>query len=136
MIFTLFAAELGEDAQRALRVQEADLQTLGAGTALLVDQAHALLLGVVQRLVGVLHGESHVVHTAFAAVLLDKRGNGAVGAGGLEQLNLDVAAAEEGRLDFLVLDFLDGVAFQAQDILVVADSLFEVCHGDADVFNV
>ena len=50
----LFAAELGEDTQRALGVKKADVETFGAAAALLVDEAHTLLLGLVESLVGIL----------------------------------------------------------------------------------
>ena len=132
----LFAAELGQHAQRALRVQEADVEPFGAGTALLVDEAHTLVLGLVEGLVGVLHSEGNVVHATLAAVLLDEGGDGALGAGRLEELYLDVAAAEEGGLYFLVLDFLDGVALEAHNVFPIADSLVEIRNGNADVFNV
>ena len=132
----LFAAELGEDAEGVLGVQEANLQAFGTGAALLVDQADTLLLGIVQGLVGVLHSEGDVVHATFTAVLLNKTCDGAFGAGGFEKLNLDVAAAEERGLHFLVGDLFDGVAFQSHNVLPVADGFLKVRYSDADVFNV
>ena len=135
-LFFLLAAELSEDAQGALGVQEADVEAFGAAATLLVDEAHTLLLGLVEGLVGVLHSESDVVHAALAAVLLNESGDGALGAGRLQELDFHVTAAEESGLHFLVLNFFDGIALQTHNVLPVADSLVEVGHSNANVFNV
>ena len=89
-------------------MQETDVQVLGSLACLLVDEAHALVLAFVQCGVGVVDGESNVVHTALAAVLLNERGNGALGASGLEKLDFHVAYLEKGGLDFLVCNLLNG----------------------------
>ena len=135
-MFYLFAAKFSEHSEGRLGVQEADVEAFSARTALLVDQAHALLLGLVEGLVGVLHRKGDVVHAALAAVLLDEGSNGALGAGGLQKFDFHVAAAEKGSLDLLVGHFLDGLAFQPHHVFPIADGLVEVRHGDADVFNV
>ena len=112
------------------------MESFSAAAALLVDEADALLLGVVEGLVGVLHGEGDVVDAALAAVFLDEGGDGAFGAGGLEEFDFGLSAHEEGGLDFLVGDFFDGVAFEAHNIFPVGDGFVEAGDGDADVFDV
>ena len=134
--FNLFAAKFGEDTQGALGVQEADVEAFGAAAALLVDEADALLLGFVEGLVGVLHGEGDVVDAALAAVFLDEGGDGAFGAGGLEEFDFGLSAHEESGLDFLVGDLFDGVAFQTHNIFPITDGFIQVGDGNADVFDV
>ena len=71
-------AKFGQHAQRGLRVQEGDVQALGALAGSFVDEAHAFFFSISQG-VGhaVFNGKCQVVHAALAAVLFDELGDGA-----------------------------------------------------------
>ena len=134
--FILFAAKLGEDAEGALGMEETDMESFGTATRLLVDEADALFFAFSESSVSVLNCKGDMVHATLATILLNEGGDGAFGTGGLEELDFHVTAAEESGLHFLVLNFFDGIALQTHNVLPVADSLVEVGHSNADVFNV
>ena len=78
-------------------MEESDLQAVGAFAGSFVDSADSLLLTLCESFgYAALYCECHMVHAALAAVLLDEFGDGAVGAGGFEELDLCVAYLEEG----------------------------------------
>ena len=64
-------------------MQETDVQSLGAATTLLVDEANTFFLGIVQGLVGIVDTECDMVHAAFPSVLFNEGSNGTLGASGL-----------------------------------------------------
>ena len=70
-------------------MQEGDVQALSTLAGLRVNDAATLLLYLVQGvLYTILNGKCNVLDAATAAVLLDELGNGTLGGGSLEQLNL------------------------------------------------
>ena len=130
-------AELCEHGLGAFGVEEGDLKAVGTLAGGFVDSADTLFLAFSQS-VGytILNGECHVVHTSLATVFLDELGDSRVGGSGFEELDLGVAHLEESGGHLLVFhDFLF-VALQAEYVFIVLDSLFEVRHCDADVFDV
>ena len=55
---------------------------------------------------------------------------------GLQQLYLGVAYLEEGGRYLLVFHYFLLVAFQAKNVLVILDGLFQIRNCDANVLNV
>jgi len=70
------------------------------------------------------------------AFFVDELGDGALGAGGLQELDLGLSELEEGGLDLLVFYNFDVVALRAQYLLVVGELFFDALHGDAEMFDV
>ena len=134
--FILFAAKLGEYSESAFGMQETDMEALRAAAALLVDETNALILALVESLVGVLDSESDVVHATLAAVFLDERRDGAFGACGFKKFDFHVSDFEERRFNFLVSDLLNGVAFEAHHLFPVLDSFFQIGNSYTNVFDV
>ena len=117
-------------------MQKSNTQPLGTLARRLVDEADAGFLSFLQVTFQVLHGESDVVHTTLAVVLLDEGGDGALGAGGLQELDFGLAAAQEGGPHLLVSDFFNGVALRAQQFFKERNGLVQARDGDSNVFNV
>ena len=117
-------------------MQESDAQTFGTFAGSLVDETDAGFLGLFEVTFKVLDGESDVVHSTLAVVLLDESGDGALRAGGLQKLDFGLAAAQESGLHFLVGDFFDGVALGAKQFLEERNGFVQASDGDSNVFNV
>ena len=95
-------------------MQEGDVQTFGTLAGSLVDETDAGFLSFFEVTFKVLDGESDVVHTTLAVVLLDESGDGALGAGGLQTLDFGLSATQEGGLHLLVDEFFNGIALGAK----------------------
>lgn len=121
----------------SLGVEESDVEAFGATARSLVNHATALVLDLLEG-VGhtILDSKRNVLDAAAAAVLLDKLGDGALGACGLEQLNLCLAHLEESGADMLVLNLLDGETLEAKHLLVERNGLVKTGDGNADMLNV
>ena len=130
----LFFTQLSEDAASALGMQESDFQTVCTTAGSLVDKADAVCFALCQSLCyTVFNLEGNVVNATAAIVkeLLD----GALGAGGLEQLNLDFANLKESGLYLLVFNNLLLVELQTENVGVVGENLCDVLDSNAQVFN-
>lgn len=98
-------AKLGEYAHRRFGVEEGYVEVLGALARCLVYEAYALAVALGQCLGhAILDAEGHVVHAVVA--LVEPFLYGAVGRRGLEELQLHLAAFQEGGLHLLVGHFL------------------------------
>jgi hypothetical protein len=115
-------------------MQEGDVEAFSSGARLLVDQLHAFRGGFVKSNLYIGRSKSDVVN-AFAA-LLDKLGDGAIGARRLQKLNLSLTELEEGGLDLLIFHDLNVVALSAQYFFVVGQLFLDALHGDAEMFDV
>ena len=135
-LFVLVFAKFSQHTKGGFGMQEGDAQAFGAATRSLVDEADAGFLGFLKLFLDALDGESDVVHATLAVVLLDEGGNGALGAGGLQQLNLGLAATQEGGSHLLVGDFFDGVALGPQQGFEKRNGIFQADNSDSNVFNV
>ena len=67
------------------------------------------------------------------AVLLYELGDGAVVSGGLQELQLAVAAGQEGHGDLLLLNGLGALGLEAQGVLVELYHFVKVLDGDTNV---
>ena len=106
-------AKFGQNAACRLRVKECDVQSLGALTWSLVDEANALLVTLCKCIgSAVLNAECHMVHSlvAFVEPLLD----GAFRRCRLEKLKLCLATLQEGGLHFLVFNHFYCVTLQSR----------------------
>ena len=117
-------------------MEECDTEAFSTATRSLVDKTNTCFLGFSKLVLNAFHGKSDVVHATFAVVLLDESSDGALGAGGFQQLNLGLAATQEGGPHLLVGDFLNGIALGAEEGLKERDGLVEAGHGDSNVLNV
>jgi hypothetical protein len=117
-------------------MQEGDAQSFGALAGSLVDEADAKFFGFFEVAFKVLDGESDVVHTAFAVVLLDESGDGAFWASRLQKFDFGLAAAEESGLHLLVGYFFNGIALGAKQLFKERNGLVQACDGDSNVLNV
>ena len=137
-MFRLFVvgilAQLCEHAVGGLGMEECDIEALCAFAGSLVNESYALGLHLVE---GVLHtilnAECEVVD-AFAP-FLDEAGDSSVRRGALEQLELGLSDFEESGSYFLVGNLFDRVAFEAQHVLVIRNSLVQRLDGDSEVFD-
>ena len=68
------------------------------------------------------------------AVLLDEAGDGAVGLGALQELQLAVAAGQEGHFHLLLGNDLIPRGLEAQ-ALIKLYGLVQIFHGDANMVN-
>ena len=134
--FIFVLAEFGQHAEGRFRVQEGDAQAFGTAARGLVDEADTKFLGLFEVAFKVLDGESDVVHTALAVVLLDESGNGALGAGRLQKLDFGLAAAQESGLHLLVGYFFNGIALGAKQRFKERNGLVETRDGNSNVLNV
>ena len=100
-------AELGQNAFRALRMQERNHQVLSSFARSFVDQLDACCLALCQRFGYVLHVESHVVNTTATTVLLDELSNCGLRARRLQKLDLHFSNFEESGANLLILNYLD-----------------------------
>ena len=117
-------------------MQEGDAQSFGTLAGSLVDEADAKFFGFFEVAFKVLDGESDVVHTAFAVVLLDESGDGAFGAGGFQKFDFGLTAAKESGLHFLVGYFFNGIALGAKQLFKERNGLVQTRNGDSNVLNV
>ena len=128
------AAKLGQHTFGRLGVKERNVQTLGAFAGSLVDEAYLFLLGLGECLSYILHGVGDVVDTL--ATFLDEACNGALGAGGLEELDFGLTHLEESGFHLLVGHLLDVVTLQAKYLLVVGNSLLKAFDCDTEMLDV
>ena len=118
-------------------MQEGDVQALGSLAGLCVNDAATLLLYLVQCVGNaVLNGKSNVLDTTTATVLLDELGDGTLGGGSLEQLNLGLTHLEESGPYLLILNFFNGKALEAQHVLIERNGLLKRGNSDSHVFDV
>lgn len=127
-------AELGEDTEGALGVEEADVQTFSALAGVLVDELYTLVCHFCERFVGVRHGEGNVVDPFTA--LFDELGDGAFRRGCFEELDLGLSDLEEGGLYLLISYFFDVVALEPEDTFVVGQGLFDTLDSDTKMLDV
>ena len=69
------------------------------------------------------------------AFLFDELADRAFRIGRFEQFDLRLADLEEGGTNLLFLDFLDGVALQAQLLFPEGNGLVQAFDGNAEVFD-
>lgn len=117
-------------------MEEGNAQSFRALAGSLVDETDASFLGLFEVTFKVFHGESNVVHTALAIVLLNESGDGAFGARGFQKLDFGLAAAQESGLHLLVDYFFNGVALGAKQFFKERNGLVQTCDSDSNVFNV
>jgi hypothetical protein len=134
--FIFILAKFRQNAAGRFGMQEGDAQSFGALAGSLVDEADAGFLGLFKVAFKVFHGESDMVHTALAVVLLNESGDGAFGAGRLQKLDFGLAAAQKSGLHFLVGNFFNGIALGAKQLFKERNGLVQACDGDSNVFNV
>lgn len=104
----------------ALWVQESYLEAVCSATGGFVDGAQTCCFALGDGLAyAVFYLEGDVVDTAASVV--EEFLYGALWAGGLKELDLDFAYAEEGGLDFLVFDYFFFVILEAEDVGVVGE---------------
>src|SRR4051812_6825582 len=109
-------AQLGENAERTLGVEKRDPHMVGAGTGSFVDHAQPGLLELGDPLLDALDREGDVVKS-LAAFFQECR-DGAGGIGRFQQLEADVADAEEADADLLIGDRLDAFKYSSEGVLV------------------
>ena len=115
-------------------MQEGNVQAIGTLAGSFVDKADALLVAHGQSLAhAILNLEGYVMDTATTVVeiLLD----GALGARGLQQLQLHLTNLHEGGLHFLVLNNFGLVNFQAQYVAEVGHNGVNRLNGDAQMLD-
>src|SRR5690606_29813997 len=120
--------------ERRFRMEEGDPLAGGAFEGLLVDEADAGAGRLAELPVDVVRRERDVVNAA-RWVLLEELRDRAFRARGFEQLEVDVAAAEERGAHPLGGNFLDVLALQAQGLLIVGHGLVEGPHRDSEVID-
>lgn len=126
-------AELEEHATGVSGVYEGDLLAVCAVQGSVAQQAKSVLLGDSARLVDVVGGQGDVMDALAPA--FEKASDGAVFAGGFEQLEHRLSAAEEGDLDALLLDFIEEFEGEPEDIPVQGDRCGEGTNRDPDVID-
>ena len=129
-------AKRGENALRALRVQERNHEVLCAFAWSLVNELDTGCFALCKTISYVVYVESDVVHTAAAAVLLDELGNGGLRAGRLQKLDLYLANLEESRTDLLILYDLNTVTLVSCKELKEGSSLFDRGYCNTQMLNV
>ena len=115
-------------------MEECNLEAIGAAAWSLVDEADAFAVAHGQGFADtVFYLEGYMVHAsaAIVEVLL----HGALGAGGLEELELHFTDLKEGGLHFLVFDNFGLVDFKSEDVLEIGEDSVDALYGDAQVFN-
>ena len=115
-------------------MEEPDLETLGTRAGRLVHKRNALRLRPAQGGGRVIDGEGDVMQPL--PPLGKKTGDGTVGGGGFQQLDLRLADPEERRADLLVGHLFDGIARCSEELLEDRDRIRKTPDGDADVFDV
>ena len=118
-------------------MKEGYIQTFGTLAGSFVDYAAAFFLNFCKS-VGhtVFHSKSYVLDASATAVVGNELGDGALGSGGFEELNLGLTYFEESCADFLVWNFFNSKAFETKHILIERNSFVEARNGDAYMFNV
>ena len=118
-------------------MQEGDVQALSALAGMCVNHAATLFLYLVQCVLhAVLNGKSNVLDTTTTTVLLDELSDCALGGSCLQQLNLGLTDLEECGPYFLVSNFFNSKALEAQHFLVERNSLLKRGNGDSHMFDV
>ena len=84
--------------------------------------------------VDVIRAKRHMMDAA-GRIFFQEFGDRAIGAGGLEQLDVDFAAVEKGGAHFLGEDFLPMFTFQAQSLFIIRHGFREGFHRDAQMVN-
>lgn len=112
-------------------MQESNLQAVCTATGSLVDKADTLGIALSQRIGNtILNLEGYVVN-ALAAIVQELL-NGALGACGLQQLNLDLTNLQEGGLYLLILYYLLLVELKAQNVCVVRQYVSNALNSNAE----
>jgi len=126
--------ELGEHPADGFRVYEGDAAVANAAPRLLVDQPQPGGTATLEGGLDVVGRVGDVVQSG--AVALQKPGDSAVGADGLEQLDVAFADVEQDRFDPERLHDLAVGERHAERALVQLDGGVEILDGDADVVDV
>src|SRR5437868_3885047 len=126
-------AQLGEDAEGALRMEEGDAHVVGAGPRGVVDHADAGLLQLGDAVLEALDGEGDVVQAL--AALLDEGRDRAGGVARLQQFQAHVADAEEADADLLAGHVLAALEDGPEGAFVEGPLGVDGADGDADVVD-
>ena len=134
MVFFLFFAKLGQDAASALWMEESDMQTVGTVAGSLVNKADTLAVAHSESLAHtVLYLEGNMVDAPAAVV--EELLHSALGACGLQELELHLTDLKESGLYLLVFYNFCFVNLQAENVLEKGQYVFDLLNGDAQVFN-
>ena len=133
-LFVGILAEFGEDSDGALRMQECDVEAVSTFAGSGINEADSLLIALGKRTChAVFNAEGHMVYALVA--LVEPFLDGALGACGLEEFQLDLTDLEEGSLNFLILDHFGLVTFQSKDIFEIRQHLINTLYSNAQVLN-
>src|ERR1043165_5327639 len=126
----MFLTQFNEHAIAGRRMEKGHAAAVRARHRRLVDEAVAALFQPSQVLLDVVDAQANVVDAL--AAFFDVLGDGRVGAGRLEELEVRIADGQERGADLLHLDGFDVLDTQAE---VFIDFLRRVerLHGDSDV---
>ena len=127
-------AEFGENPLGEFGMQKRDFLGVGAYLGLLVYEGDPLRFRMGEIRNDVVRIESNVVNAAVG-IFFKEFGYWTVGRGGLEQFDMDSSDGEESCLDFLVRNFLDAFAFEAEDVFVIWNRIVNGFNGDAEMVD-
>ena len=115
-------------------MQESDRHLFSAWTWSLVNQTNALFVTLCQCVCNtVLNSECHVVNTS--TTLFQELSDSALRACWLKEFNLHFAHLQESSLHLLVCHFLNSIALQTENVLIIRENLFNALDSNAQMVN-
>jgi hypothetical protein len=117
-------AKLGQNTESGFGVEEGDELAAGAVEGLVVDEFYAGA-GSLKKLTLDVVGTEGDMMDAAGGVFFEELGDGTVRAGGFQEFKVDAADGKEGGADFLRGDFFAPLAFEAEGLFIIRDSLIE-----------
>ena len=115
-------AKFGQHTLGEFGVQERYFLCVRANLGFFIDEAYACRLRVGEVCDYIVGVKRHMVDSAVG-ILFQEFCNRAVGRGGFKQLYMNSANGEKSRLYFLIRNFFDSFAFEAESVFVVGDGV-------------